>query len=117
MIEVSRQGRQDGELRWLSPSHVLKEAGVETGEKRHSLVALKLHTGRTHQIRAHFAHIGCPVVGDDLYSRSSREFYKFGLLLLAARLGFHHPVTGKEMEFELPEPDRFLDFARKAEFY
>ncbi len=80
-------------------------------------VEIQLITGRTHQIRAHFAHIGCPVVGDDLYSRSSREFYKFGLLLLAARLGFHHPVTGKEMEFELPEPDRFLDFARKAEFY
>ncbi len=80
-------------------------------------VEIELITGRTHQIRAHFSHIGCPVVGDDLYSRSSKEFYKFGLLLLAARLGFHHPATGKDMEFELPEPDRFREFASKAEFY
>ena len=67
--------------------------------------------------RAYFAHIGCPVVGDDLYSRSAKEFSRFGLLLLAARLGFTHPALEKKMEFELPEPDRFLEFARKATFY
>ena len=80
-------------------------------------VEIELITGRTHQIRAHFAHIGCPVVGDDLYSRSAKEFSRFGLLLLAARLGFTHPALEKKMEFELPEPDRFLEFARKATFY
>ena len=80
-------------------------------------VEIHLITGRTHQIRAHFAHIGCPVVGDDLYSRSSREFSRFGMLLLSAHLGFEHPVTGKRMEFDLEEPERFQEFARKAEFY
>ncbi|MCB1167945.1 MAG: RluA family pseudouridine synthase [Leptospiraceae bacterium] len=80
-------------------------------------VEIELITGRTHQIRAHFAHIGCPVVGDDLYSKSHKEFGKFGLLLLAAELGFTHPVTGESMHFELEEPDRFRQFAAKAEFY
>lgn len=80
-------------------------------------VEINLITGRTHQIRAHFAHIGCPVVGDDLYSRSAREFSKFGLLLLAARLSFQHPATGEPLSFSVPEPSRFLEFARKAPFY
>ena len=80
-------------------------------------VEIDLITGRTHQIRAHFAHIGCPVVGDDLYSRSAKEFGKFGLLLLAQKLQFTHPLSGKSLSFELPEPHRFLEFHRKAVFY
>jgi 23S rRNA pseudouridine1911/1915/1917 synthase len=75
-----------------------------------SLVGAKLGTGRTHQVRVHLAHIGCPVVGDPLYGRRNRvgpEALKmFGRQALhAARLEFRHPRTGKVMRFasELPQ--------------
>ncbi len=85
-----------------------------------SLVAAKLHTGRTHQVRVHLAHIGCPVVGDPVYGRSrasSRNtsvppsLKTFGRQALhAALLEFRHPGTGREMTFatELPQDMRKL---------
>jgi 23S rRNA pseudouridine1911/1915/1917 synthase len=64
---------------------------------------VKLETGRTHQIRAHFAAIGHPLVGDATYGGSE----KYGLtrqFLHAHRLAFVHPQTGEAMDFrsELP---------------
>ncbi len=59
----------------------------------------KLETGRTHQIRAHFAAIGHPLIGDTTYG--GRE--KYGLsrqFLHAHRLAFAHPVSGEAMSFE-----------------
>jgi 23S rRNA pseudouridine1911/1915/1917 synthase len=68
-----------------------------------ALVEVTLHTGRTHQIRVHFASIGHPVVGDVVYGHKSplvaRQF------LHAWRLAFRHPVDGREMAFEAPLPD------------
>jgi 23S rRNA pseudouridine1911/1915/1917 synthase len=68
-----------------------------------SYVEAKLETGRTHQIRAHFAAIGHPLVGDDVYGGPARP----GLerqFLHAHRLAFDHPVSGERIEFrsELP---------------
>lgn len=61
----------------------------------HTLLAVRLETGRTHQIRVHLAYIGYPILGDDLYGKPSdlldRQF------LHAARLGFTHPITGEWM--------------------
>jgi 23S rRNA pseudouridine1911/1915/1917 synthase len=78
---------------------------------RCTLVEAALHTGRTHQIRAHFAAIGHPVVGDTLYG-APRELHAGGrrLRLLernflhAARLGFAHPSTGEWVEVRAPLP-------------
>ncbi len=78
--------------------------------RKFALVEVDLLTGRTHQIRVHMAHIGCPIVGDDLYSRSSAEFQKFGLLLFAQTLAFFHPRDGREMQFSLDLPERFAKF-------
>jgi 23S rRNA pseudouridine1911/1915/1917 synthase len=83
--------------------------------RKYSLVRLRILTGRTHQIRVHMAHLGCPVVGDALYSRSSAVYEEFGLLLLAWHLRFAHPTTGEIMTFELPLPQRFVDFEKKME--
>jgi 23S rRNA pseudouridine1911/1915/1917 synthase len=68
-----------------------------------TLVHARLETGRTHQIRVHFAAIGHPVAGDPEYGSRGRH----GLdrqFLHASRLAFRHPRTGKQMEFssELP---------------
>lgn len=68
-----------------------------------SMVEVRLETGRTHQIRAHFAAIGHPVCADPRYGQPGRH----GLgrqFLHSARLGFQHPFSGRELEFrsELP---------------
>jgi len=68
-----------------------------------ALVVALLETGRTHQVRVHFAAIGHPVVGDPVYGRRSplvaRQF------LHAWRLGFRHPRIGAWLEFEAPLPE------------
>lgn len=63
--------------------------------KKHPLVKLKLHTGRTHQIRVHLAHIGCPVVGDGLYGKPAPQGRH---LLHCYRLKFRHPVGEQIIE-------------------
>jgi 23S rRNA pseudouridine1911/1915/1917 synthase len=80
-----------------------------------SLVRVRIHTGRTHQIRVHLASLGHPVAGDPTYGgtrvpaarlASSRTALQ-GLTrpaLHAARLCFVHPVTGARLEFESPLP-------------
>jgi len=82
-----------------------------------SLLGAKLGTGRTHQVRVHLAHLGCPVVGDPVYGRKPRNtsqpasLRSFGRQALhAAVLEFRHPRTGKEMRFatELPQDFRML---------
>ena len=68
-----------------------------------SLVEVFPKTGRTHQIRVHFAHIHHPLVGDLLYGKKSplvqRQF------LHAHLLGFQHPITGQYLEFTSPLAD------------
>ena len=78
---------------------------------RCTLVEAVLHTGRTHQIRAHFAAIGHPVVGDTLYGapRGLRAGTRNVPLLArnflhAARIGFSHPSTGVWVEVRAPLP-------------
>ena len=81
-----------------------------------TLVEVRLETGRTHQIRTHFAAIGHPVCGDPRYGHGARH----GLerqFLHACRLTFRHPGTGEEMRFESELPAGLasaLEQARRA---
>ena len=69
------------------------EAKSEVG--KYSLVKCKLLTGRTHQIRVHFAYIGHPLLGDSLYGKKSDLIE--GQALHCYKLKFLHPVTSKEL--------------------
>ena len=67
-----------------------------------SLVRLVLDTGRTHQIRVHMAHMGCPLTGDFLYGTETAEISRPALH--ACALSLRHPVTGAAMEWQSPLP-------------
>ena len=75
---------------------------LKTGEIR-SLLRLKLHTGRTHQIRVHLAALGCPVAGDFLYGQED-ERLPGRFALHSYRLCFCHPLSGEWVEARSPMP-------------
>ena len=68
------------------------------------LVLCRLHTGRTHQIRVHMAHIGHPLVADSVYGGAQAAGMQ-RQALHAEQLAFEHPVSGKAMHFVAPLPE------------
>ena len=95
-----------------------QQSGASVGRAAATLLECRLHTGRTHQIRAHLTHMGCPLIGDPLYGKQ-RGFKAEGphaeaaaeavaafprQALHAAVLGFKHPITGAELRFESELP-------------
>ncbi len=89
-----------------------------------SYLKVKLHTGRTHQIRVHFEHVGHPIVGDSMYGSAAKEGALGGEIgkavrelgrhfLHAAQLSFRHPVGGQWMDFESPLPARLADLLKR----
>ncbi|MEN6351501.1 MAG: RluA family pseudouridine synthase [Syntrophomonas sp.] len=75
----------------------------------YTLVNVRLLTGRTHQIRVHFAYIKHPVVGDQVYGSGKKHFGLESQALHAYLLGFKHPGTGEYMEFSSELPGYFKD--------
>lgn len=76
----------------------------------YTLVELELDTGRKNQIRVHMKDLGHPIVGDRKYGASSSPIRR--LALHARTLRFVHPITRKEMNFELPVPTRFAGLVK-----
>lgn len=72
-----------------------------------ALLKLVPETGRTHQIRVHLSHIGCPILGDRLYGRMSAEIARPALH--SARLTLIHPLTGRAVTAEAPLPQDMAD--------
>jgi len=68
----------------------------------HTLVRAKPHSGRTHQIRVHLAHLGAPIIGDEVYGRSSSFIARQALH--AQRLTIPHPHDNRPMTFIAPVP-------------
>jgi 23S rRNA pseudouridine1911/1915/1917 synthase len=71
-----------------------------------SLVECRIHSGRTHQIRVHFHHLGHPVQGDRVYGAKGVRILP-RQMLHAWKLGFSHPRTGEWKSFEAPLPEDF----------
>ena len=91
----------------MEPKSARTDFRPATGEECAGLVpghyvVARLHTGRTHQIRVHLAHLGHPILGDTLYGGAPSD----RLWLHAWRLGLKHPVTGDDLRLEAP-PARF----------
>ncbi len=74
-----------------------------------SLLAVRIHTGRTHQIRVHMAEAGYPLLGDRLYAPSQVRDMAPRQMLHAARLDLVHPLTAERLSFTSPLPQDFLD--------
>lgn len=90
----------------------------------YALLAVRIHTGRTHQIRVHMAHIGHPLWGDALYGRGGQAALSGTgpcadpaprQMLHAWHLSFIHPFTGQALAFTCPPPPDFLDTALHLE--
>lgn len=77
--------------------------------EKFTYVACRLETGRTHQIRVHMAHIGHPILGDEIYApgRKSPVKCENGQILHAKVIGFVHPSSGKYIEFDAQLPGEF----------
>lgn len=69
----------------------------------HSLVSLRLETGRTHQIRIHMKYLGYPLIGDYLYNPDME--YMTRQALHSHHMEFTHPITGEHMSFTAPLPE------------
>jgi 23S rRNA pseudouridine1911/1915/1917 synthase len=85
-----------------------------------TLLEIKLHTGRTHQIRVHFSALGHPVVGDTLYGAAARlqvgrmTIPSLGRNFLhAAKIGFTQPRSGKLLELSVALPAELKDYLEK----
>ncbi len=106
--------REDGK-------HAVTHYRVEQHFKGHTLIRVKLETGRTHQIRVHMAHIHFPLVGDPVYGgrfqlpaacpepleQALRNFKRQALH--AVKLGLEHPLSGEYCEWEQPLPGDMSD--------
>lgn len=83
-------------------------------DKRFSLLAVRIHTGRTHQIRVHMAHVGHPLLGDKLYAPKAVQALAPRQMLHAWRISFVHPATDAPMNFSCPPPDDVLAAALRG---
>lgn len=77
-------------------------------------LAVRLETGRTHQIRVHMSYIGHAVAGDEVYG-SGKPKWLCGQCLHAKKVGFIHPKTGEYVEFDSELPDYFVKFLKSIE--
>lgn len=103
-MELLRVVAEDGQR---AVTHYRVEKTLETECGKLSVLRLRLETGRTHQIRVHTKHIGCPILGDKLYCNDDSSLMSENLgietqLLHACKLTFIEPFSGSELILEAP---------------
>lgn len=93
---IERMVREDGQVA-ITHYQVIKRY------KEYNYVSIRLETGRTHQIRVHFSHIGHPLLGDDLYGGERRLLSRQALH--SCEISFIHPITLEPMTFSVGLPE------------
>lgn len=101
---IMREVNENGE-------HAVTHYKVIGNASNHTLLEIKLETGRTHQIRVHFSHIGHPLAGDDMYG-GSREFISRQALHCKS-IHFMHPICSEEMDFDTDLPSDMVYLCKK----
>ncbi len=82
----------------------------------YSYIKCNLETGRTHQIRVHMAHIGHPLIGDELYGIHENKYKKTdGQVLHAKSIGFKHPGNDEWIQFDSELPEYFVKILKDLE--
>ena len=102
-IGRDRQDRTRHSLDTPTPRAAVTHFEIAEALTAHTLLAVTLETGRTHQIRVHLEAIGLPIAGDPVYGNAG-ELDLERQFLHAARLAFTHPFTGERIETESPLP-------------
>ncbi|MDC7239074.1 MAG: RluA family pseudouridine synthase [Spirochaetales bacterium] len=95
--------------------YALTRYSVIKAWERYSLVQLKIETGRTHQIRVHLLSMGCPVLGDPIYSRKDNVVGDVPLMLHSWKLGIVLPGETGMRHFEAPVPKRFDELTARLD--
>lgn len=129
-IRIHLQKQMDRE-RWLALMVPAQRGGIyahteykrlgffEFSGEKFSLVEARPRTGRTHQLRAHFAAVSCPIVGDDLYGKAElndrlrKELGVTRMLLHASAIEFAHPTTGELVRFTASLPEDFAGIVQR----
>ncbi|MBZ4671057.1 MAG: rRNA synthase [Clostridiales bacterium] len=113
--EIFSSGVIDAPIAREKDSIILRRVDFEKGQRAvtlyepvlrkngFTLLKIKLETGRTHQIRVHFAHMGFPLVGDGMYGGDTSLLKRQALH--CGEVSFLHPVSGEELSFSSPLPD------------
>ena len=98
----------------LTECRVLERYRVSLVRDEYTLLEVIPRTGRTHQIRAHLAYLGLPIVGDKLYGARGIEPPLIARTALhAVSLALRHPLTGESMRFEAPYPEDMVAALRQ----
>jgi len=108
----------DGGKNAITDYKVLYSATTEESNKvtNTSLIRCHLHTGRTHQIRVHLKHLGCPILGDVIYAKTKKQQPQVPRHMLHAwQLSIQHPRTGEQLYFTSPIPECFEPWTKQVE--
>lgn len=126
-VPVGRHPRERKRMAALQSGGRQAETEYNVLERFDGFTLLEVHpkTGRTHQVRVHLAHVGHPLVGDEVYGAKAASEKRFRRKILefsrpalhAAGLAFTHPAKGDRLEFTCPLPEdmgRLIEALRKA---
>lgn len=113
-IGRDEKDRKKMSINFKNGKNAFTEYDVIAENEKYSLVNVFLHTGRTHQIRVHFASLNHPIVGDETYGNKKEKIKVKSQMLHAYSLKFIHPIIKKEMNFfKLPD-EYFFEIFKKT---